>query len=148
MWITLQPDDLASRLSEAEYNALQSAATGIYGNTVPTVLADVVKEVRGRVAACARNTLGPEGTIPDELKAAALALARWRCLSRLPGMRALQDEARRAEYNDALALLADVARCSFAIVAPESPLPADLGGTLPSIGTKPLSFTRDQQSGA
>ena len=148
MWITLQPDDLASRLAAAEYAALQTAAVGAYGNTIPNVLNDVIAEVRGRVAACKSNQLGPEGTIPEELKATALAIARWRCLSRLPGMKSMQDEARRVEYSDALALLADVAKCAFAITQPTAPIEADTGGTTPSIGTKCLKFSRHDQNGA
>ena len=130
-WITLTEDNLAERLAAAELTAVQTAATGDAGNPVPEVLESVVAEVRGRVAANDRNDLGPAGTIPEELKAAALALARWRVLSRLPGMRMLQDDARRMEYTDALALLAAVANDNFAIEQPEDPIEADTGGTLP-----------------
>ena len=147
-WIELTEAHLGERLAAAELAALQTAATGTFGNTVPDVLASVVAEVRGRVAACARNSLGPDGTIPDELKATALAIVRWRVLSRLPGMKALQDEARRTEYNDAVALLAAVAKGEFAIMQPTAPIEADTGATTPSIGTKCLKYGRRAQDGA
>ena len=127
-WITLTPNDLTERLTAPEYSAIKTAATGSFGNPVPDVLAGVVAEVRGRVAACARNRLGPEGTIPEELRATALAIARWRVLSRLPGVGSLQDDARRHEYQDALALLGDVAACRFAIVQPAETADGETGG--------------------
>lgn len=147
-WIELTESHLGERLAAAELAALQSAAVGAYGNTVPDVLASVVAEVRGRVAANGRNQLGASGTIPDELKAAALAIARWRILSRLPGMKSLQDEARRAEYSDALALLAAVADGKFAIQKPSEPIDADTGAVEPSISTPCVKFSRIHQEGA
>jgi hypothetical protein len=147
-WITPTETDLGARLASAELAALQTAAVGDYGNTVPDVLASVVAEVRGRVAANPANSLGDAGTIPEELKAAALAIARWRILTRLPGMRSLQDEARRAEYNDAQALLTAVARGEFAIEQPDDPIEADIGGVPdPDVGDERTDFARDQFDG-
>ena len=147
-WITLTEANLGERLAAAELAALQSAAVGAYGNTVPDVLASVVAEVRGRVAANGRNQLGAAGTIPDELKAAALAIARWRILSRLPGMKSLQDEARRSEYADALSLLAAVADGKFAILQPETPLEdADTGALLPDVGDARTTFAPENFDG-
>ena len=148
-WITLTEANLGERLAGAELAALQTAATGSAGNTVPHVLESVVAEVRGRVAAYSRNKLGPAGTIPEELKASALAITRWRILSRLPGMKSLQDEARRAEYADALSLLSAVADGKFAILQPETPLEnADIGVVLPSISDKCSHWSRIRQNGA
>ena len=147
-WITLTETHLGERLAAAELAALQTAAVGAYGNTVPDVLDSVVAEVRGRVAANGRNQLGAAGTIPEELKAAALAIARWRILSRLPGVKSLQDEARRSEYADALSLLAAVADGKFAILQPATSLEdADTGDPLPSISTKCLKYSRARQNG-
>lgn len=147
-WITLSETNLGERLAAEELEALQTAAVGDFGNTVPDVLASVVAEVRGRVAAESKNQLGPTGTIPEELKSAALAIARWRILSRLPGMKFLQDEARRAEYSDALSLLAAVADGKFAIVQPENPIEANTGVVEPSISTKCSHWSRQRQNGA
>ena len=69
-WISIAEADLAERLAAAELVAVQTAATGDAGNPVPEVVASVVAEVRGRVAANPRNKLGPAGTIPAELRAA------------------------------------------------------------------------------
>lgn len=144
-WITLTEAHLGERLAAAELAALQSAAVGAYGNTVPDVLASVVAEVRGRVAV--RYPLGEAGTIPEELKAAALAIARWRILSRLPGMKSLQDDARRTEYVDGLSLLEAVANGKFLIVAPEDPLEADTGVPAPDAGDPRTDFSTDKFDG-
>ena len=147
-WITLTETHLGERLAAAELAALQSAAVGAYGNTVPDVLSSVVSEIRGRVAANGRNQLGADGTIPEELKASALAIARWRILSRLPGMKSLQDDARKSEYTDALALLEAVADGKFAIQQPSEPIDADTGAVEPSISTPCVKFSRIHQDGA
>lgn len=142
-WITINEAHLAERLAAAELTAVQTAATGDAGNPVPEVLSAVVGEIRGRVAANPRNRLGEAGTIPGELRAAALAIARWRVLSRLPGMRMLQDDARRMEYNDGLALLAAVARGDFAIEQPEDPIDVDTAGIPdPAVGDPRSEFER------
>lgn len=136
-WITLTSDDLAERLAAAELTTVQTAATGSYGDPVPDVLASVVAEVRGRVAAHASNRLGAAGTIPAELRAAALAIARWRVLSRLPGVRMLQDDARRLEYSDALSLLSAVSRGDFAVEQPDEAVEVDTGGVPPPVAGPP-----------
>lgn len=146
-WITLTETNLGERLAAAELAALQTAATGSFGNTVPDVLDSVIAEVRGRIAAYGGNRLGPSGTIPEELKATALAIVRWRVLSRLPGMRSLQDDARRSEYNDALALLAAVAKGDFAIIQPDSPIEVETGSLAPDVGEPRTTFSRDKFDG-
>jgi hypothetical protein len=143
-WISISEEHLAERLSAPEINAAKTVALG-GGDPIPEVLAAVVAEVRGRVAAHPRNRLGAEGTIPEELRAAALAIARWRVLSRLPGIRMLQDDARRLEYTDALALLSAVARGDFAIEQPEDEIDADVGVAAdPSVGEARNEFERGQ----
>lgn len=142
-WIVPSENDLGERLAAAELTALQNAATGAHGNTVPDIMTSVVAEVRGRVAANKQNRLGAAGTIPEELRSAALAIARWRALSRLPSLRSLQDDARRMEYTDALALLASVARGEFAIEQPEDPIDVDTAGIPdPAVGDPRSEFER------
>lgn len=147
-WITLTEAHLGERLAAAELAALQSAAVGAYGNTVPDVLASVVAEVRGRTAANKANALGAAGTIPEELKAAALAIARWRILSRLPGMKSFQDEARRLEFEKADALLVSTAKGEFAVEQPEAPIEADVGSVpAPDVGDERTDFSRENFDG-
>ena len=116
-WITLTEDNVRERLSWPELSAFKTwHLKAGQDDPVPETIVRVVNEVRGYVSGCARNVLGPAGTIPDSLADAALSLMRWRLATRLPGAsQALLDESRKQEYDDALRLLRDVARCNFGI---------------------------------
>ena len=135
-WITLTEAQVLTKLSAPELAALKTAATAP-GQTdpLPEILAQVVREVRGHVAGCDRNTLGPADTIPDELLGAALNRVRYELATRLP-VASLLTEARKESNRDALTLLQRVASCQFALVQPETageqpsaPLTAKWGGT-------------------
>lgn len=152
-WITLTETEIAGRLAAPELTAVTSAAVRL-GQTAEQILAGALKsvtaEVRGYVAACSRNVLGPAGTIPDELEGAALALIRRHLFTRLPKMESLFDDLRQKEAEDALVRLRDTAACRFAIVPPVLPAPAEeqAGDTVPpDIEERPLHFSRRDQDG-
>lgn len=119
-WIALTTNDVRERLSWPELDAFQNwhrAPNQV--DPIPETISGVVREVRGYVGGCSRNTLGTDGTIPEELYHAALALIRWRLATRLPGCGPdLLDEARKTEYEDAKELLRAVSRCQFGIESP------------------------------
>lgn len=122
MWITPTISDFKRRFSGAEYEGITTAALadGQEGDAVvESVITDVVKLIRGKVAACRNNVLGAGNTIPDELLDAALSIVRWRVLTRLPNT-GLADDPRELEYREALGLLDDVAACKFVIEQPET----------------------------
>src|SRR5690606_16625203 len=86
------------------------------------------------VAAHPRNKLGPASTIPPQLLAASVSLARWRLLGRLaigPLASQLITEARRKDYEDAMGQLRDVSAGRLAV---EQPADEDVG---PETITKP-----------
>ena len=124
-WISLTADSVATRLAGPELDAVRSAAlaTG-QADPLPEIVAAVVEEVRGYVAACPRNRLGATGTLPKALEASALALCRGRLLSRLP-VPSLDTEARRREVEDAQKLLRDVAAGRFYVDQPASDVAPD-----------------------
>jgi hypothetical protein len=131
MWITLTDDDVKRRLAAAEYSALLNAAKQSDqdpADLVAEAISEITKQVRGYVAACNKNTLGEGATIPDELKAAALALVRAYLFTRLPGLRSLNDELRQRETDQAIDQLKAVALCNFAVVPPETPAEDQAGG--------------------
>jgi hypothetical protein len=120
-WVTLNEDDVQRRLTAAELTALKTAAkaSGQDGDTILSeAIQDVVKRVRGYVAACRDNLLGEGMTIPDELRGAALARVRDFLFTRLPGMKSLNDDIRQEEAKSAVATLRDVAACKMAVVQP------------------------------
>lgn len=110
-----------TRLSGPELAALKTVALAD-GQTdpLPEILADVIHEVRGYVSACGRNTLAEGATIPEKLKGAALAMIRYRLVTRLPAKSLMNDD-RRKENSDALHLMRDVAGCKFAVDEPTTP---------------------------
>ncbi|MDR2981861.1 MAG: DUF1320 domain-containing protein [Puniceicoccales bacterium] len=147
-WISLTVERVASRLTGPEMDAVESAAKDPrQPDPLKEVVEFTVNEIRGRVKACRKNKLGPAGTIPDQLVGTALAIIRFRLLSRLP-VPALNTPAREKEYDDAIKLLADVASCKFALEVPDELGPEQMpGGGSPHVRSRPRIFSRKKQSG-
>lgn len=151
MWITLTEEDVQGRLAGAELTALKGAALAS-GKTAAEVLTqaigDVTLQVRGYVGACARNTLGETGTIPDELRTAALALIRDFLFTRLPGLQTLNDETRQKETERAVQQLRDAAACKLAIVPPETAAESQAAGpAVQLVSSRTRVATREKMGG-
>jgi hypothetical protein len=147
-WITLTEAGVQTKLAGAELAALKTAALASgQANPLPEVITQVTREVRGYVAACQRNVLGAEGTIPDELELAALNRIRYELATRLP-VASLLTEARRDANRAATEQLKDAAACRFLIVAPATPAAdqAAASGT-PRFTTRDRAFSRSRQDG-
>lgn len=150
-WTTLSTDDIKGRLTGAEFTALTTVARSS-GQSADDIIAqaldDTTRRVRGYVAACAHNTLGETGTIPDELKSAALALVREFFFTRLPGMKSLNDETRQKELERAVQELRDTAKCQFAIVPPETAAADQAAGTaITEVNSRTRVATREKLDG-
>lgn len=148
-WITIAESDVITKLSGPEIAAMKTAALqAAQANPLPGVITQVVKEIRGSVAACQRNTLGEGETIPDELLGAAISRIRYELATRLP-VASLLTEDRRAANREALRLLERTADCKFNIVQPAT-ASADQasGGNSVEVVTKTTRrATRDKLSG-
>jgi phage gp36-like protein len=118
-WIALTPDHVVQSLAETEASALRTLqlAAGAT-DPLPDVIAQTVAKVQGYVAV--RYLVGQPGTVPEQLLATAIALARWALIGRLP-IKALATDIRRAQYEDALAELRDVAAGKFKLSLPANP---------------------------
>jgi hypothetical protein len=117
-WVTLTEANVIAKLSGPELAAMKTAALGTaQANPLTEVISQVVLEIRGYVAACARNKLGDGATIPDELLGAAVSRCRFELATRLPVSSLLTEDRRTANAN-ALTLLRDVAGCRFLVVQP------------------------------
>lgn len=116
-WITLAEADVLTVLSGPELAGYRAAALAdAQADPVQPTLDDVTGDVRGYVAACNKNTLGPDGTIPARLKSAALDLVAVRIPSRVgrspkPGRKELAEQA--------IEKLKAVAACKFGIADPQ-----------------------------
>lgn len=147
-WITLTEADVRTRLAGPELAALKTAALATdQVDPLPEVVEQVVAEVRGYVAACGRNTLGPDDTLPAELKGAALNRIRFELASRLP-VQSLMTDSRKAANAAAVALLQRVASCQFALVQPETANANQPSGTpVAIVSSTPRRATRDSLNG-
>jgi hypothetical protein len=119
MWIELTESVFRDSLTADELAGVRAAglAEG-QADTLAGTLAGVTRKVRGKVGACAKNTLGVGQTIPDELLTAACAIARVEFFSRIPGLKELLDETRMELFRAALRDLDAAARGDFAIEQP------------------------------
>lgn len=126
-WITLTEMDLASTLAGPEIEKIKLAALKIdQPNCVLEALSEAVDEVRGYIAACSRHAMGPEGTLPERLKAAALDIAAHRVLTRVM---LLPNEARKLRWEEANRKLRDVAAGKMLVEDPMTPAAAAEQGT-------------------
>lgn len=147
-WITITENDVITKLSGPEKAAMNSAALqALQVPPLPEIIAQVTLEIRGYVAACKTNVLGPLGTIPEELLGTAITRIRFEFATRLP-VASLLTEDRRSANSDALTRLRDVAACNFAIVAPENPAAEQPGGPATQlVSASPRKATRQKLSG-
>jgi phage gp36-like protein len=144
-WQSISTDDIKTRLAGAEVSALQTAALAS-GQTdpLPEVVAQVVDEVRGYVAA-GGIPLGAASTIPAKLLSAALAIVRFRLATRLP--RFPFDDNRKTEYRDAVALLGRVADGRFLVEEPTTLDTESTAAPSPSVTAKTLTHQRANEDG-
>jgi hypothetical protein len=117
-WVTFDESKLKGGvgLTGPELNAVRTAALpdGVT-DKLTEVLTTVIREVRGRVKACAKNSVvGEDGTIPDECLAAARARAVYELGMAIPGKQILTPQ-REDANKQAIAFLKDVAACQVAI---------------------------------
>lgn len=152
-WITPTLDLCRQRIAGPEWDALSEAAADLSQDgeaMARDVMAANVLRVRGRVAARAENLLGPEGTIPDELTGAFLALWVYDFITRLPRMKKLLDELRVKARDAAEEELRDVAKGLIKIVPPEQPAEPALqagGGNVGLVSSTPRRASRAQTQG-
>lgn len=146
-WIPITESDVQTRLAGAELTALKTAALAT-GQTNPLteIIGQVIDEMRGYIAACASNTLGVAGTIPQKLLGAALAIIRYRLATRLP-VKSLLTEDRVKENEQAIHLLEQVAACKFKIEEPITPDTEILSSPTPHMTARTRHFGRDYEDG-
>lgn len=118
-WVNISEADLKTRLSGPELAAFRSAALASgQADPIADLIEQNVNKVRGYIAACQRNTLGADGTIPDKLLGTALSLIVLEVMARAAGIVIDSNDVRRMAAKDATRLLENVARCQFAIEQP------------------------------
>ena len=116
-WRAVTDTDIKSKLSSEELAQIRASAEA---GTDP--VADSVRiitdKVRGFVAANSRNVMGPEGTIPERLIDAAVALLVVDVYGRTAGLLIDLSDTRKKAAESATSLLRDAARGLFAVELP------------------------------
>lgn len=122
MWSILTPADIEAHLNAAELAEYRSHAAQI-DDPLPTILADVIAHVRGRIAV--RYTLEEEG-IPEALRIAAIDLVIYRLANRVK--KTTDDDGNRHKAAEsAEEILRDVAQGRFSL--PITPVAAGRWGS-------------------
>jgi hypothetical protein len=118
-WITPTLALCQGRLTGPEWTALSNAAR-LAGQTAEGLAQEaidsLVTEIRGRIPR--RIQRGADGTIPDEITRAFLALWVYDFITRVPGMKSLLDELRVKAYDNANSTLREMAADKLQIVPP------------------------------
>jgi len=120
-WITLTDKDAASRFAIYEWEAMTATArdSGV-GDVIQRSIDRVTARVRSYIRSCHQNTLGPDGTIPDELHSAAVALLMEDIATNLPASGVIMDEGRRMTVSEAKSELKMVAKCELLVALSET----------------------------
>jgi hypothetical protein len=140
-WRTITADDVLTRLAGPEMTSYRTKALGAdQADPLPEIIAGVVAEVRNGIAQNPANRLAAGETVPPGALHHALAMVRYRLISRLP---LEMKETRRLEYQDALTWL----RSKPLVEAPEEEAAAQVAGSSPYVIERPRDFAREAQSG-
>ena len=97
-WNTLAASDVTVEISPDEVTALNTieGSNAVLAAILVTVLAGLQAQIL-----VGGNQIGPAGTIPDQIRGEAIAIARWRWFCSLPKTD-LQSESRKAQYYSAM----------------------------------------------
>jgi phage gp36-like protein len=143
-WITITQDDVLASINSPELTAaLNTALAAGQGNPLDTLMADVTTEVRGYVRR--RNTLGQPGTLPGELKNAAIDIIIYRAANRLRKKGIAGDK--KADNDQALKKLQAVADGSLAVSAPDNPTTEVTSAPGPHFERMRREFGREEERG-
>jgi phage gp36-like protein len=143
-WITITQNDVLASINNSELTAAINTATASgQDNPLDTLLPDVTAEVRGYVRR--RNTLGPTGTLPQELKNAAIDIIIYRAANRLR-KKAIADD-KKADNDQALRKLEGVAEGGIAVSAPDSPTTEVTSAPAPHFEKARREFGWDEERG-
>ena len=90
-------------------------------NTLAGILDRTVRAARGAILAGGNTVSATDGTIPDQVRADVVAIARWKWLISFPAMRNMQTGERKQDASDAQARLDNIANGKPKVEAPTDP---------------------------
>ena len=132
MWTTLTDNDVLSGMTQRERDDFAKTSTSEeVPDRLKPILENLVAEIRGYVATWSPNTLSADTTkIPGSFKARAIALARWRVLTSIPGYQ--PGDARKLEWEKAEDFLMAVAKGTIRPEPADDATPTDVPSERPS----------------
>jgi phage gp36-like protein len=120
-YTTIAITDLQDVLNKPELTALQTLQLSSgQDDPATTAISNAVALVRGYVTGNNGNQLEAGETVPSELKSATVAIAVYTLSKRLPLAEKRADQL-KTSYDEAIAMLKDVASGKFAIQQPDIP---------------------------
>ena len=144
-WNALTEADVLTVLAGPELEAIRAAALKAEQvDPVQPVIDEVTSLVRGYIAGCSSNQLGPDGTIPDKLQRPALDIIAVNIPARV---RQKTTDDRNQAKKEAIRLLERVADCKFHIEAPATPTEEQTGHPKPTITGRTSAYGRTNQDG-
>jgi hypothetical protein len=145
MWRKPTEQDLQISISQTEMESFRGAATAdVTVDTVASMLARTASLVRGYCRANGRIRLGPPGTIPEGLMAAAMDYAAVDVIKRTPS--GVSEERRRARET-ALQMFRDVAEGKMLAESFGEPDDAAAGSAVQVADSSPQRFTPGELEG-
>lgn len=130
-WRLLSEDDIVTGLTGPETVAFKNAALRAgQSDPLAEIMAQVSHEVRAHIADCDRNQLAAGLTLPERCILHAVALVRYRMMTRI-GI-SVNDE-REVEYRDARRFLERVSECRVRMESPPAGERSEEGGGAPTI---------------
>lgn len=123
-WIAPNAADVLSELTPAEGLKYQNLLGGASpGEKITPILDRVVAEIRGYIISGSFAVDADTSLIPPSLVSDAVAIARWRYLTSVPDLQAVQSDARKAAFDAAMAKLMMIAKGELYVEPPVDPPP-------------------------
>jgi hypothetical protein len=123
-WSAPTAADVLSELTPAEATKFQNVLGGASTTEkVEPILDRAVAEIRGAIIAGGYAVDDDESLIPKSLLSDSIAIARWRLITSLPDVTAVESDARRYAFERSLEKLDKIAAQEWSVEPPTEPPP-------------------------
>lgn len=124
-WSTITADNVLEEFTEAERAAITAAQDAV--DNLDAILTRTIRMARGMISA-GGNTLGADGTVPDQVAPDVIAVARYRLIAAVPKLRALITKERKDDYDTGMKRLESIAAGDVAVEVPEDAIASNTPG--------------------
>ena len=141
-WSTINVTEVLQEFTpqeKAAMDAIQGATTNL-----ASILTRTVRAARGNISAGGNQLDATADTVPDQLRADVVCIARWKWLISFPQMKAMQTDARKADYDEAMKRLDSIANGKTAVEVPVNPAGNVSPATMPSVSKPTLKFSDEE----